>query len=164
MRRGRPPMPTHLRLLQGNPQKRPLSNDEPEPTIPPHVPEPADFIYGYALDEWHRIVPELHALGLLTVADIRVLEAYCQAYGRWREAEEALARVRQGDPVMHGLIIRIGGGAGTPVENPLVRIARNAAKDMLRYAIEFGLTPVARAHLSGSSIPSVRSKFGDLLA
>jgi phage terminase small subunit len=47
--------------------------------------------------------------------------------------------------------------------NPLVKMARNAAADMLRYAAEFGMTPAARTRISLSQSPD-NSKFGDLLS
>jgi P27 family predicted phage terminase small subunit len=76
-------------------------------------------------------------MGLLTVLDIHILAAYCIAYSHWREAEEKLAEAREKAPATRGLLIdgRI---------NPLVKIARNAAADMLRLAGEFGMTPSAR--------------------
>jgi phage terminase small subunit len=49
---------------------------------------------------------------------------------------------------------------------PLVRLASDAAKDMLTFAGEFGLTPVARSRLAaaGWQPPAVPSKFHGLLA
>ena len=58
-------LPTHLKLLRGNPGKRPIMPD-PEPPIPEKLPEPPEFLRTDARDEWWRIVPELKALGLLT--------------------------------------------------------------------------------------------------
>jgi hypothetical protein len=48
--------------------------------------------------------------------------------------------------------------------NPLVKIAADAAEDMLRFAGEFGLTPVARTRLASAGYgPSTPSKFDGLL-
>jgi P27 family predicted phage terminase small subunit len=134
-------------LLQGNPQKRPLNENEPRPDISADVPEPPDHLYGHAVEEWRRVALGLHRLRLLTDADLKVLEAYCVSYCRWREAEEALARVRARDPVMLGLMIK-NGKDGEMLENPLVRISRRSAFEMLRYASEFGFTPAARTRIS----------------
>jgi phage terminase small subunit len=48
--------------------------------------------------------------------------------------------------------------------NPLVKIARNAAADMLRFAGEFGMTPRARSYLDAAGRLSGSSKFDGLLA
>ena len=50
-----------------------------------------------AKDEWWRVAPQLHVLGLLTAIDVMVLAAYCQACGRWQQAEDALAAVAERD-------------------------------------------------------------------
>ena len=50
------------------------------------------------------------------------------------------------DPAMRALLVRTADGAKV---NPLVRIAAKAAEDMLRFASEFGLTPIARARIAG---------------
>ena len=71
-------VPTHLRLLRGNPGKRPIK-PEPEPAVPDKPPEPPNFLSDEAKNEWWRVAPELHALSLLTVLDVMPLAAYCQA-------------------------------------------------------------------------------------
>ena len=55
---------------------------------------------------------------------------------------------------------------GDARRNPLVRIARDAADDMLQFAAEFGLTPVARARLgaAGWEPPIGGGKFAGLIA
>jgi P27 family predicted phage terminase small subunit len=159
----RRPTPTYLRLLQGNPQKRPMPKNEPQPEITADVPEPPPFVTGYASDEYWRIAPGLHAMGLLTIVDVAPLAGYCCAYARWREAEEALARMRDKDPVMSGLMIK--SRTGEAASNPLVNIARKAMLDMVRISAEFGFTPAARSRIDGG-LPGDRggSKFGDLLS
>jgi P27 family predicted phage terminase small subunit len=141
---GPPPTPNVIKLLRGNPGRRPI-RPEPQPQIPSDPPDPPPFLQGYACDEWHRLAPELHRLGLLTIVDVAPFAAYCQAYARWREAEEALARVAAKDPTGGGLLMRASSG---PVPNPLLKMARLFAQDMVHFAAEFGLTPVARSRIS----------------
>jgi P27 family predicted phage terminase small subunit len=109
------------------------------------VPEPPSFVTGYAADEWSRVAPQLHVLRLLTVIDTMPLAAYCMSYMRWRTAEEVLARMAAGS-LTGGLLVR--GADGTPRRNPVVKIAADAARDMVRYAGEFGMTPVARSRIA----------------
>ena len=77
-KRGPRPMPTHLRLLRGNPSKEPLNKNEPQPTIDPEIPDVPEFLTGYAADEWCRVSEELYRLKLLTSVDTHTLAAYCK--------------------------------------------------------------------------------------
>jgi P27 family predicted phage terminase small subunit len=157
-----PPIPLELRRLRGNPGKRPLRNT-PEPALLPKCPEPPSFLSPYAQDEWWRVAPELWALGLLTALDTACLGAYCAAYGHWRTAEEALAKMAARDEQTHALMIKTQDGNAR--RNPLVKIAADAAADMVRFANEFGLTAVARSRLAaGVYRQPGPSKFRGLLA
>jgi P27 family predicted phage terminase small subunit len=158
-------VPTHLRLLQGNPGRRPIPKGEPKPAIPDKPPSPPSFLSSYAVEEWKRVSVEVHALKLLSAIDVMPFAAYCEAVARWRTAEEALARMASNDPVMRGLIVK--SKAGTAMENPLVYTSRRAAQEMLRVAAEFGFTPAARARIAGGFGPDpgpTFGKFGDMLA
>jgi P27 family predicted phage terminase small subunit len=80
--------------------------------------------------------------------DIMPLAAYCNAYAQWRTAVELLQRMAQTNPATKGLLIKTA--AGDPRRNPVLKIARDAATDMLKFSGEFGLTPVARARLGAA--------------
>jgi P27 family predicted phage terminase small subunit len=148
-------MPTHLKMLRGNPGQYRLNPSEPQPLLFSSVPEAPVFLSGHALEEWHRIVPELHRMKLVTLVDINSLAAYCLAYERWRTAEE-LAKVR-------GLMVQTRGGPFRV--NPLVGLAERAAAQMVRYASEFGLTPASRSRITaGIGEPRKPTKFDGLLA
>ena len=88
--RGRKPKPTRLKVLTGNPGKRPLNPDEPmpEPAIPDCPPE----LSPAGQREWSRLVAELAPLRILTGLDRAALAAYCGAYALWAEATEALQK------------------------------------------------------------------------
>lgn len=132
------PKPTALKILEGNPGRRPLPKKEPKPALA-LMPCPqylkADSI---AYEEWNRIVPELYNLGLLTKIDRAALELYCSQYSIYRQSFETLNS--------EGLIttnIRNGDKA-----HPSAQIAREAAKVIKAIAVEFGLTPSSRARIS----------------
>ena len=92
----------------------------------------------------------------LACGHIHILAAYCIAYCRWREVEEEIAKVREKDPVTRGLLI-------DGKINPLVKISRNCATELLRFAGEFGFSPAARTRISlGVGVPD-NGKFGDLI-
>lgn len=157
---GPKPKPTHLKLVEGNPGKRPLNNAEPQPTRGP-IPLPPRHLSEPAKEEWLRLSEELHNLRLLTMVDLNPFAAYCQAFGRWVLAENKLAEMAARDPTMGGMVIKTQNG--NAIHNPLLGIANKAASDMMRYAAEFGLTPTARARLALGPEPQV-SKFDGLIA
>jgi P27 family predicted phage terminase small subunit len=137
--RGRRPKPTRLKLLTGNPGKRPLNEDEPRPEMaaPPCPPE----LGPVARDEWNRLVNELVSLGLLTNLDRAALAAYCGAYALWAEATEAIQK--------YGSMIK--SPTGFPIQSPYLAIANRQAEIMMRIASEFGFTPASRSRISTPS-------------
>jgi P27 family predicted phage terminase small subunit len=150
---GPPPVPVKLRVLRGNPSRRPLPR-EPQPRSASKCPAAPEHLSEYAKDEWRRVSPELHALGLLTILDESTFAAYCSAYGVWRLAEERLAHEDLLSP----------GSERNMVPNPLLRISAQAARDLIKFGSEFGLTPSARARVAAGMPPAPPSKFGDLIA
>ena len=143
--RGRKPKPTNLRILQGNPGKRPLPENEPKPTL--LAPERPSWLVGEARREWERVVPELEKLGLLTVVDGAALAAYCQAYATMVQAEKELrAHLRQHKKLTVTYVNKAG--ADNEVPHPAIKIARDAATTMKAFMTEFGLTPASRVRLA----------------
>lgn len=156
---GRKPKPLHLKLIEGNPGKRKLPTNAPEP---PHseIPEPPPHLDDLAREEWNRVAPGLHAMKLLAGVDRAALAAYCVAYGRWALAEASIkASARPGAPA-RGLMMQTKNGNW--IQSPMVGTANKAAADMVRYAAEFGMTPSARARLSVEGADK-GGKFGDLI-
>jgi phage terminase small subunit len=66
---GPPPEHPHLRLLKGNPGKRP-ARSPPEPTRTEQCPKPPEHLTGLAREAWIHLAPEPHKLNLLTILDI----------------------------------------------------------------------------------------------
>lgn len=133
--RGRKPKPTNLKVLEGNPGKRPLNMFEPHPEK--IMPECPDWLEEEAKNEWNRLAEPLFRLGLLTELDMAAFASYCQAYARWREAEEFISQ--------HGSIVKTKTGYWQQV--PQVSIARANQAMMIKAAAEFGLTPSARSRI-----------------
>lgn len=90
MPRGRKPTPPYLKILRGNPGCRRLPEGEPKHERAPAIPEPPVFLLPTAKAEWRRLATGLYHMGLLTLVDERPFAAYCQAFGRWVAAEDAL--------------------------------------------------------------------------
>ena len=136
MTRGRKPLPTALKRAAGNPGKRRLNPAEPAPpeglpTAPPHL-SPA------AVAEWERVAETLHDMGVLSVVDRAGLAAYCQAYGRWVEAEEKL---KDGPPLVKT-------ASGYVQQSPWLTVANKQLELMGRFMAEFGMTPASRSRVA----------------
>jgi len=133
--RGRKPKPTELKLLEGNPGKRPVNEKEPRPKK--QAPRCPSWLEPEAKKEWKRMSKTLEALGVLTQVDGAAFAGYCQAYARWKEAEEFLSK--------HGTIFKTPSGYIQQV--PQVSIAQTYLKVMKDFCSEFGLTPAARTRI-----------------
>lgn len=134
--RGRRPKPTRLKVLTGNPGKRPLNINEPHPQ--PNVPECPAELGAAARKEWDRLARELATLNILTALDRAALAVYCNAYGIWAEATEAIQK--------YGTMVK--SPTGYPIQSPYVSIANRQAEIMMRIASEFGFTPASRSRIS----------------
>ena len=135
---GRKPKPTAIKILEGNPGKRALNLNEPQP--PKKAPSCPAWLNLEARREWRRLAPTMEMLGILTEVDRAAFAAYCQAYARWREAEEKIKATN--------LIFKTP--SGYPQQSPYVGIAQQSMKIMKDFASEFGLTPAARSRIVAS--------------
>jgi len=149
LKRGPKPKPTNLKKLEGVRTDR-INDNEPEPQLG-RVTCPS-FLSKEAKAEWKRIAPELIRLGLLTPVDRAAFAGYCQAYGRWVKAERLL--LEKG--------VLVSGNKGQLIASPLLWISTSAAKNMLRFGVEFGLTPSSRSRLVGMN-PEERDPLDELL-
>jgi phage terminase small subunit len=90
---GRPRKPTALKVLHGNPGKRPLPKAEIKPA--PGCEPPPWLTAPLACAEWARIAPRLLALGLLTEVDGEAFGLMC---GHLADAGEQMRMGRPVDP------------------------------------------------------------------
>ena len=98
--RGRKPKPTAVKVLEGNPGKRSLNTKEPKPEK--KAPRCPSWLEDEAKKEWKRMAKQLEHLGILTEVDMAAFAGYCQAYARWKEAEEFITQ--------HGTIVKTPSG------------------------------------------------------
>lgn len=133
---GRKPKPTHLKIIAGNPGKKPLNKNEPKPEVDIHL-KPPTRLKNKARLEWTRIAPVLSAAGLLTKADRNALALYCDQYAIYVDAMEKVNKV--------GSVIK--GPNGIPVQSPFFRVANKATTNMAKMLVEFGMTPSSRSRV-----------------
>lgn len=134
--RGRPPKPTRMKVLTGNPGKRPLNKNEPRPD--PVIPDCPPELSPAAQREWARLVGELSSLNMITKLDRAALAAFCGAYALWAEATLAIQK--------HGTLVK--SPTGYPLQSPYISIVNRQAEIMMRLASEFGFTPASRSKIS----------------
>lgn len=136
--RGRPPKPSRMKVLTGNPGKRPLNKNEPRPD--PVIPDCPPELSPAAQREWARLVGELSSLNMITKLDRAALAAYCGAYAMWAEATLAIQK--------HGTLVK--SPTGYPLQSPYISIVNRQAEIMMRLASEFGFTPASRSRITVS--------------
>lgn len=141
--KGRKPLPANVHLLRGNPSKIP--DARLHGSVQPEVerPECPEHLSEVARVEWDRIVVELEKLGLVSQLDRAALAVYCQAWGRWVEAERHLAELG-----LEGLTMRTPTGFERP--SAWLLVSERAVEQMHRFLTEFGMTPSARARVQRS--------------
>lgn len=132
-RRGPPPKPGPLRLLEGNRgHVKVPSNPEPV-ALPGPCSEPPEHLNPEAQSVWRSLAPELEAKGLLAPRYMLAFEVFCDAVVQYRRAEKVLA---QTGPLVQG-------HRGVVVSNPASREFSRYAAIMLVYGREFGFTPAS---------------------
>ena len=130
---GREKKPTLLKLVTGNPGRRPINTSEPEP-LPGEIVAPA-WLDEDALKKWSEV---LQLCPWITAADADTLALYCDSYSHYRKAQRLSIKT----PVVKTL-------EGKLIKNP-AWTARNEAFNQMRSAgSELGLSPSSRAGISG---------------
>jgi P27 family predicted phage terminase small subunit len=129
--------PTKLKVLHGNPGRRPLPEDEIEPVQEVKIPMAPRYLDKAGKKEWRRISKELHPMGLMANVDLTALSAYCSEYSKWIYATTQIQK--------HGMLIKAQ--SGFPMQSPYLQIANKAQAEMRKWLTEFGMTPSSRAGL-----------------
>ena len=133
--RGRKPKPTAIKELEGNPGKRELNQNEPKPKE--NAPKCPAWLDAEAKKEWKRVSKRLEEIGVLTEVDMAAFAGYCEAYSRWKDAEEFISK--------HGTIFKTPSGYWQQV--PHVSIAQTYLKIMIKFCEQFGMTPSSRSRI-----------------
>jgi len=133
--RGRKPTPTKLKLLHGNPGRRPLNAREPKPKA--GLPPCPSSLKGTARAAWRQIAKMLRDAGIGTALDRHAMILLVDAWVTW---DTATTTLRQS-----GLLVK--SPSGFPMQSPLLAIANRAHEQIVRLLAEFGMTPSARTRV-----------------
>lgn len=148
MKPGPPKTPTALMVLRGNPSKRPLPAQEPQPeAVAPKAPA---HLSKAAKAEWRAVVGELASVpGLLTVADRATLELFARTMARYRSLE---AHVET-----HGAVLEVfdkEGGLRFAQPSPYASLSAKLLPQIRGLAGELGLSPSSRTRIAVPSKPA----------
>ena len=124
---GRRPKPTALKVIEGNPGRRPLNQFEPTPERG-EPDRPADLGPAGTV-EWDALAPALAAMGVLTRVDGQVFATYCRLVD---QAATVRFEMRSASPEF---------------VDRYRREERDIAKTLSPYLSRLGLTPADRARI-----------------
>ena len=129
---GPSPKPTALRLLEGNPSRRPIPAQEPK--LAPTAPDCPAWVTGEARVHWPEIAKQLEAMTVATTADKFALGLLVDALGQYIAAKKEIEEQGATFTTEKGYV----------QVHPSVAIMTNAWERVLKCLKEFGLTPAAR--------------------
>ena len=132
--RGRRPQPIALKILRGNPGRRPLPRQDLKPT---RGTGPPKWLTTEARREWLRIYPELERLNLISELDRAALVCFVESWSDLRWAVETIRREGR---------MSIAGNS-TPLQHPAMAIKRASMRAIREFAGEFGFTPASRGRV-----------------
>lgn len=140
MAKGRKAKPTHLKVVTGNPGKRPLKED----LLPPvEIPSAPACLSRDAADIWLTTTMELAKLGIIARIDVHQIAAYCNIVSRMQKAQAVLDEhdlIYETHSEKTGTMFRV---------RPELKIIQDCEKLLARYAAEFGMTAASRTKLKG---------------
>ncbi|HEY1190440.1 MAG TPA: phage terminase small subunit P27 family [Gemmata sp.] len=149
--RGPKPKNPALKLLAGNPGKRPVQGGAKTGRIRKGAPARPPELTGEAAAEWDRLAPELDAAGLLAVTDRGILAAYCLAVADMLAARDAINR--EGRIITTPVQTSRGEVIGHKhQEHPAARMLERASSRIDKLAAALGLSPAARSRLEGETV------------
>ena len=166
--RGRKPKPTALKLVAGNPGKRPLPKGEPDPpgdlfAPPTGMTEQQAVIWRHAIDDAPK--------GLLRHLDRELLTEWVRAVAELNTADLELQK--------SGPVVKQGGGerkttkpdgstvttirSDTWVVSPWAKARRDAFDRMMKATSELGFSPTSRSRitLAGAGATKQTNRFAN---
>lgn len=128
----RKPLPTNLKILKGTDRPSRINKAEPKPksdkvTMPSTLSPAAKKV-------WKQVSGHLKEAGILTNLDQPALVLYCEAFAKWKEANDYL--------VKNGPLYKTKNGHIQP--SPFISICGRYFDQCKNMMTEFGMTPSSR--------------------
>lgn len=138
-------VPTVLKMLRGNPGRRPLNVLEPVPgALSPACPK--ELTDDVARKEWRRTIAPAVRIGQITAADRVLAIVHCELWAAYR-AQLLEASGRQ--------VLAVGANA-YPTPNVARGMSNTTVTLLIKVDIELGLTPVSRSKVQVNGAPRGR--------
>lgn len=134
--RGPRPKPTYMKLLDGNPGRRPLNENEPKPVG--DLRDPPEGLSDSQRALWIQTVDEAPA-GLLKRLDRELFRTWVVACDTYRRAVAELNRTP-------ALLVRTR--SGEFIQNPYISIVNKQALMMHKAGEQMGFSPSARTRIA----------------
>lgn len=131
--------PTALKLLRGNPGRRPLNQLEPQ--FEAGIPEKPAWFDTYASEEWDRLVGHLNGQRLFTKNDLGILVSICVTYEQMRENLAIIKKLGRSYVVED-----MGGNKHYKARPECVRF-ETALREYRTLLSEIGFTPASRSKI-----------------
>lgn len=136
---GRKPKATALKLINGNPGRRPLNMQEPEYVS--GIPEKPEWFDTYESEEWDRITGNLNGQRVFTKNDLGILVSICVAYAQFREC---LAIIKE---LGRTYVVEDMGGNTHYKTRPEAIRGETALRLYTSFLSEIGFTPSSRSKI-----------------
>lgn len=121
---------------------------------------PTWLIDGTAKKEFNRIVTEFEKINIVGNLDLNNIAGYCNAYSMYRKTTKEL----KGAELL--VEAQMPNGTYTLKENPLIKIQKNYAEEMRKFASLCGLTIDSRLKAGTSKVSKeneyITDEFGDI--
>lgn len=140
--RGRKPKPIELRLLQGNPSRRPIPADVPKADKLYEVPIPPEYLNDIAKECWSYLADKLIKCGIMSNLDVYTLEICCIALSTVRMSAK---KIKEDTLVL--AVKNEDGSIKSAQKTPYMNVLKDAIEIFDSYGSKLGLSPTDRMRL-----------------
>lgn len=143
---GRKPVPTKLKVLTGNPGKRPINRKEPEP--PRGIPAMPGWLEDFpvAVAEWRRESEILDGMGILTMAEEGILAMHCYLMAQIQEIAAEINK--EGRVAYTSRMDSLGNEVMDAKPNPKAVQIKNMITEYRQIGSLLGFDPVSRVKMA----------------
>jgi phage terminase small subunit len=153
--RGPAPQPTAIRVLNGNPARRPLPASEPQYAT--GVPNKPSGLSPGARRAWDALVAEMAPSGVLRLVDAGALAMLCEDIAMLETMRKGLAEMareiakqakKQGKSVVGGPLVHL---SRTIEGRRTLSTIRELSAQIIVQRREFGLTPASNSRVAAGA-------------